>query len=309
MKVVESIGELAPGRRVVALGTFDGVHLGHRGLIELACESARRHGVRSTVATFDPMPLEVLRPEAAPRRLSGIGRRAALVSELGPDELLVVRFDQRLASLSPERFVAEVLAEGLGAVEVVVGDDYRFGHHASGNVELLRRLGEHHGFAVVAAPLVTAEGERVSSSWIRELFAKGEVMHAARLLGRDPWLDGVVTRGRGRGRELGVPTANLGWPPGRVRPAIGIYAGRAVLAPGERAVAAAISVGRNPTFEQDGEVSVEAHLLDFAGDVYGCPMRLEFRRFLRHELRFETVDDLVGQMWRDIAEVRAVLAG
>lgn len=294
------------GPRVVALGTFDGVHLGHQRLIGEAVTSAQAAGARSSVLTFDPMPLEVLRPDAAPRRLSGIGRRAALVAEHGPDELVVTRFTHALSELDPERFVADVLAGALGAVRVVVGEDYRFGVRAEGDVDALRELGGRYGFEVAAQPLLRIESERVSSSWIRELVAKGEVSHAARLLGRDPWLDGWVVRGDGRGRELGVPTANLAMPPGRVRPAIGVYAGWAEVQ-GERH-GAAISVGRNPTFGDERAVSVEAYLLDFEADIYGLPIALQFHRFLRHELRFETVDDLIARMQLDIAQVREILA-
>ena len=175
------------GPRVVALGTFDGVHLGHQRLIGEAVTSAQAAGARSTVLTFDPMPLEVLRPGAAPRRLSGIGRRAALVAEHGPDELVVTRFTHALSELDPERFVADVLAAALGAVRVVAGEEYRFGVRAEGDVDALHELGARYGFEVAAQPLLRIEGERVSSSWIRELVAKGEVSHAARLLGRDPW--------------------------------------------------------------------------------------------------------------------------
>jgi riboflavin kinase/FMN adenylyltransferase len=311
VRIVEGLDELRPGlRRVVALGTFDGVHLGHQQLVQTAIEQAARiEGGISTIVTFEPMPLEVLRPDDAPRRLSGLGRRAALVAEQGPDELLVVRFDRELAGKSPEEFVADVLVERVGAVHTVTGQDYRFGKRAAGSARDLAEIGARHGVGHSAVPLLKIDNERVSSSWIRELVSQGEVAHAARLLGRDPWLDGAVVRGEGRGKGLGVPTANLGYPPGRIVPGRGVYAGFAILAPGEERHAAAISVGWNPTFKSDRNITVEAHLLDFDRDIYGWPMRLELRAFLRHELRFDSVDELVSQMQLDIAQARAVTAG
>jgi riboflavin kinase/FMN adenylyltransferase len=284
MKVLNGIEELVPGRRVIALGTFDGVHLGHRQLIHEALGWAEQLGATSTVATFEPMPSEMLRPGQASRRLSGIERRAELIAEENVDELLVIA--------------------KAGAVHIVVGENYRFGHAAQGDVATLTALGEKLGFGVTAVALVTADGERVSSSWIRELVRQGEVMHAARLLGRDPWLDGTVVRGFARGRALGVPTANLRWTPGRVVPAPGVYAGFGVLGPGEERYPAAISVGGNPTFGDVEGTVVEAYLIGFDGDAYGRPMRVEFTRFLRHELAFETVEELVEQMWRDIETAR-----
>ena len=310
MRVVRDISELEPGtRRAVALGTFDGVHVGHRALIAEVVERARELGVRSSVATFDPMPLEVLRPGDAPPRLSTLEQRAALIAEQGPDELLVVRFDQALAQLAPEQFVEQTLVRAMGASWVVVGENFRFGHGAVGDAQSLAALGERFGFGVSAVPLQRVDGERVSSSWIRELVSQGEVDHAARLLGRDPWLEGIVERGDARGRELGVPTANLAIDAASVRPARGVYAGIAVLAGSGRRVPAAISVGWNPTFGEGRPITVEAHLIDFAEDLYGEQLRLEFRRFLRHELRFDSVDELIAQMQLDIQQTRELTAG
>jgi riboflavin kinase/FMN adenylyltransferase len=218
--------------------------------------------------------------------------------------LLIIAFTHELSLLSPEAFAEQVLVGRAGAVHVVVGENYRFGHAAEGDAAALIALGERLGFGVTAVSLVTADGERVSSSWIRELVRQGEVEHAARLLGRAPWLDGTVARGFARGRALGVPTANLRWTPGRVVPAPGIYAGFGVLGPGEERYPAAISVGGNPTFSDVEGTVVEAYLIGFDGDAYDRPMRIEFSRFLRHELAFETVEELVEQMWRDIETAR-----
>ena len=308
MRIVRDLesSELETGiPRAVALGTFDGVHMGHRALIAEVVERGLALGVRASVATFDPMPLEVLRPGAAPPRLSTLDQRAALIAEQQPDELLVVRFDQALAALEPARFVEQTLVRSMGAVWVVVGENFRFGRGPVGDAALLATLGETHGFGVTAVPLQRIDGERVSSSWIRELVSTGEVDHAARLLGRDPWLEGIVERGDARGRELGVPTANLAIERASVRPARGVYAGMAVLAD-HRRVPAAISVGWNPTFGEGRPITVEAHLLDFAGDLYDQRLRLEFRRFLRHELRFESIDELIAQMQLDILQTREI---
>jgi riboflavin kinase/FMN adenylyltransferase len=293
-----------PGvRRAGALGTFDGVHMGHRALISEVIVRARELDARASVATFDPMPLEVLRPSAAPLRLSTLEQRAALIAEQDPDELLIVRFDARLSALEPVQFVEQTLVRAMGAVWVVIGENFRFGRGAVGDAAVLAELGTTHGFGVSAVPLQRIDGERVSSSWIRELVSKGEVDHAARLLGRDPWLEGVVERGDARGRELGVPTANLAIERTSVRPARGVYAGMAVLQDGQR-IPAAISVGWNPTFGEGRPLTVEAHLLDFSGDLYDQPLRLEFRKFLRHELRFEDIDELIAQMKLDIEQTR-----
>jgi riboflavin kinase/FMN adenylyltransferase len=306
VKVVKGVEQLEARPRVVVLGTFDGVHLGHRQLIREALGRARELGVIATVATFEPMPSEMLRPDQVPRRLSGIERRAELIAQAGADELLIIAFTHELSLLSPEAFVEQVLVARAGAVHVVVGENYRFGHAAEGDASTLTALGERFGFGVTAVALVTADGERVSSSWIRELVRRGEVEHAARLLGRAPWLDGTVVRGFARGRSLGVPTANLRWAPGRVVPAAGIYAGFGVLGPGEERYPAAISVGASPTFSDVEGIVVEAYLIGFDGDAYDRPLRIEFSRFLRHELAFETVDELVEQMWRDIEAARAL---
>ena len=293
-----------PAPRVVALGSFDGVHLGHQRVIGHAVETAADRGARAGVVTFQPHPMSVLRPELAPRELSTPARRAQLIEELGPDELIVIRFTHEFSQLDHERFAAEVLRNRLHAGLVIVGRNFRYGHRAQGTIDTLAAAGERLGFDTEPSPLVEIDGTPVSSSRVRDLLSAGEVAHAERLLGRHPWLDGVVVRGDGRGRELGFATANLECAPHTAYPAIGIYAGRAHLDDGSRP--AAISVGYNPTFTDDrAHLRVEAHLLDFDRDIYGQPMHLEFVGRLRGEERFGSVDELVEQVHRDIAAVRA----
>jgi len=296
-----------PGRRAIAIGSFDGVHLGHRRVIAAAVGAAADAGLTSAAVTFQPHPMRLLRPEQAPDELSTLDRQAELTSLLGLDELVVIRFTPELSLIPADEFAVGVVAGVLGARLVFVGGNFRYGHRAQGTTETLSARGRTLGFEVEVVPMLEIDGAPVSSSRIRELLGRGEVEAAARLLGRAPWVEGMVVRGDGRGREIGVPTANLQLEQHTVRPATGIYAGRAHL-PGEDHVAA-ISVGSNPTFSDGGDrIRVEAHLLDFDGDVYGRPIRLEFTHRLRDELRFDSVDALVEQMGRDIAMTRQ-LAG
>ncbi|HET7380750.1 MAG TPA: bifunctional riboflavin kinase/FAD synthetase [Gaiellales bacterium] len=294
----------APARRAMALGSFDGVHLGHRRVIEATIAAAGDGGLRSSVVTFQPHPMAVLRPEIAPHELSSPERRARLIGELGPDELVVIPFTHEFSLLDHEAFAEHVLAERLGAASVSVGRNFRYGHRAQGSIETLAAAGERLGFGVVAAPLLEMDGAPVSSSRIRDLIAAGDVGHAAQLLGRPHLLEGVVVRGDGRGRGLGFPTANLETAPRSALPGTGIYAGRAHLPDGSHA--AAVSVGYNPTFSDDRRrVRVEAYLLDFDRDIYGQRMDLELMRRLRGEERFGSVDELVEQMHHDVDGVRA----
>jgi riboflavin kinase/FMN adenylyltransferase len=303
--VIETtLEQVQPGARAIALGSFDGVHLGHQRVIGRAVAAAAERGTLSTVVTFEPHPMAVLRPELAPKELSTPARQAQLIAELEPDELVVIRFDREFSLIEHEQFAERVLAAALGARLVIVGRNFRYGHRAQGTIETLAASGLRLGFDTEPAPLLELDGVPVSSSRIRDLLSAGDVDHAARLLGRPPWLEGTVVRGDGRGRELGFATANLDPPPRSALPATGIYAGRAHLPDGSWP--AAISVGYNPTFSDERErVRVEAHLLDFGRDIYGQPIRLEFMRRLRGEERYGSIEELVAQVHRDIAAVRA----
>jgi len=303
--VRQSLADVPPGERAVALGSFDGVHLGHRAVIGNAVSEAGARGLKSAVITFHPPPIAVLRPDVQLIQLSSLARRAALVAELGVDELVILRFDRAFSTIDPDGFAEQVLAETLGARHVSVGENFHYGQGAKGTPAKLAEDGARLGFDVHVEPLLQEGGEAISSSRIRELLGAGSVEAAGELLGRPAWLEGAVVRGDGRGRELGFPTANLALVPRSPSPAIGIYAGAAHL-PGS-SHAAAISVGYNPTFTDDrSEVRVEAYLLDFDADIYGSPLRLDLDHRLRDEIRFESVDALVEQLHRDVDQVRSL---
>ena len=307
MIVRQSLADVPAGERAVAIGSFDGVHLGHRAVIDAAVATAAERGLTSAVITFHPPPIAVLRPEVKLVQLSALSRRAALISELGLDELVIVRFDRAFAALDADAFAAHVLAGALGARHVSVGENFHYGHGAKGTPAKLAEEGRRLNFDVHVEPLLEMGGAPISSSRVRELIAAGAVEQAGELLGRPPWLEGAVVRGDGRGRELGFPTANLALVPRAAVAAVGIYAGTAHL-PGS-SHAAAISVGYNVTFTDDrSAVRVEAYLLDFDADIYGSPIRLDLTHRLRDEIRYDSVDDLLAQLHRDVAAVRALTA-
>ena len=285
MNVVRSPAELEPTDRAVAIGTFDGVHRGHRAAIDVAQEA----GLRSTVVTFDPHPRLVLGYDV--QLLTTLRRRIELLKEAGPDDILVLEFTHELSRLEPEEFVAEVL-EPIGTKTVVAAETFRFGRARKGDVDLLRRL----GIEVVDVPLV----EGVSSSRIRELLAEGRLREAAELLGRPHELEGTVVSGDQRGGTLGFPTANLAVERHLLVPAYGIYAGAAL---GGRA---AISIGVNPHYG-GSERRIEAFLLDFEGDLYGKELGIELWERLRDERAFESEEDLVRQIALDVEATRAAV--
>jgi riboflavin kinase / FMN adenylyltransferase len=274
--------ELAPAQRAVAIGTFDGVHRGHRRVLE----AAQAAGLRTTALTFDPHPRAFFGMPV--QLLSTLDRRLELLSEAGMDDVLVVRFDEELAALEPEAF-AETYLRRIGAEVVTAGDGFRFGRSRSGDLGLLERL----GFDVRHVPLV----ESVSSSHIRKLLAAGDVGHAAELLGRPPEVEGIVVMGDQRGRLLGFPTANLDVPRGLLVPELGIYAGWTI---GHRT---AISIGTNPHYGGT-ERRVEGHLLDFDGDLYGRRMVFELWERLRDEASYASEAELIDAIDRDVARTR-----
>ncbi|HEY2793414.1 MAG TPA: bifunctional riboflavin kinase/FAD synthetase [Micromonosporaceae bacterium] len=292
------------GRSVVTIGVYDGVHRGHQQIIRYAVERAAALGVASVVVTFDPHPSEVVRPGSHPAVLTEAARKASLIESLGVDVLCVVQFTPAFSQLPAEAFVHDVLVENLHASAVVVGENFRFGHRAAGDVALLRSLGRTFGFSVEGAPLV-AEGDVVfSSTYIRACVDAGDVARAAIALGRPHRIEGVVVRGDQRGRELGFPTANLMCAPHVAIPADGVYA--AWLRSRGKTYAAAVSIGTNPTFA-GLERRVEAYLLDFDGDLYGERVGLDFVERLRGQIRYDGPEKLIEQISLDVEQVRSVL--
>jgi riboflavin kinase / FMN adenylyltransferase len=297
---------------VVTIGAYDGVHLGHQAVLRLVRELADARGFEAALVTFDRHPAEVVRPESAPRLLTTLEQRLELLDATGDLDLCwVLTFDEARSKEAAEDFVREVLVDGIGARLVVVGADFHFGHRRGGNVPLLERMGAELGFEVLGLGLVAIEGEAsgvpYSSTRIRELLAKGDVAEAARLLGRPHEVRGVVERGDQRGAEhLGFPTANLTVPERICLPADGVYAGTFV-AEDEVERPAAISVGTRPTFYEDGDVLVEAYVLDFDGDLYGQRVKVRFREWVRGQERFDSTEALIEQMNADVEATRRIL--
>jgi riboflavin kinase / FMN adenylyltransferase len=282
---VTMLGDAQPRPRRVAVGEFDGVHLGHREVIR----------GNDTVLTFEPHPLAVIRPEAAPRLLTSLDAKIELIAGLGVQELVVIPFDERFAAQTPDEFIDQVLVGQLCATHVSVGENFRFGHGAAGDTEM---LGADGRFDTRVVELVEVDGEIVSSSHIRGLVAAGDVTHAARFLGSPFQMRGEVVAGDRRGRELGFPTANIVPDEELVCPGHGVYAARA------DGACAAVSVGVRPTFGTGRAVLVEAYLIDRDEDLYGRILRVDFIARLRGERRFETVEALVAQMAQDVEETR-----
>jgi riboflavin kinase/FMN adenylyltransferase len=292
------------GRCVVTIGVFDGVHLGHQRIIGRAVEVARAKGLPSLVLTFDPHPMEIIRPGSHPALLTSNRYKAELLEALGVDVMCVVPFTPEFRRLGPEEFVHEVLVERLHVSDVVIGENFRYGQKGAGDLASLTASGRRFGFSVEGVGLQGSEETTYSSTYVRSLVDAGEVQEAAQVLGRDHRVEGVVIRGDQRGREIGYPTANLSLLPWSAVPADGIYAGHLVR--GSALLPAAISIGSNPTFA-GRERRVEAFVLDFDGDLYGERVSLSFHARLRPMVRFATVDGLVAQMDQDVQRTRELL--
>lgn len=294
-----------PAPSVVSIGFFDGVHRGHQTIIRRAVRAAEEQGVRSVVVTFDRHPMEVVAPGSEPMMLMTRERRAQTLEDQGVDLVVMLPFTDELRHLSAEEFIDHVLVEPLQATRVVVGANFRFGHKAMGDVAVLSEVGPGRGFTAEGVTLLELDGVVISSTEIRAAVDRGDVELAQRMLGRPHVVDGLVVRGDQRGADLGYPTANLQVDRRIAVPAKGIYAGMARLADG-REVAHATSVGINPTFGGT-QLRVEAFLLDFDEDLYGVPLAVDFRHRLRDEARFDSVDELVAQIGRDVALARELL--
>ena len=291
----------------VAVGNFDGVHRGHQALVALAVRDARAAGGTSVVLTFDPHPSRVLSPDRAPASLMTLDQKAEILASLGVDRLAVLPFTVELSRREPDDFAREVLQQALGARVVVVGSSFRFGRGRSGDLATLRRFGDAMGFRVHGLRPVIARGGPISSTRIREALARGAVDAAQDFLGRRFFVDGVVVRGEGRGRRIGLPTANLDVVNETV-PGGGVYACWCRIEGAQAAARpAAVNIGRRPTFG-GGLTTVEAHVLDFDGDLYGRMLRLEFEDRLREERAFPGPEALVAQIRSDIDAARRVLS-
>jgi riboflavin kinase/FMN adenylyltransferase len=299
-----------PEGTAVTIGVFDGVHLGHRHVIAEARRLAAELGAKSAVVTFDRHPAAVVRPDSAPALLTDLDQRLELLASTGVDFALVVHFDEERSRETAEDFVRRELVECLRAKAVVVGADFHFGHGRRGDVALLQAMGQEHGFEVDGLQLMAsaaADARVVSSTAIRSALAAGDVDGANRMLGRPHEVRGTVQAGDRRGRELGFPTANVGVPEEILLPADGIYAGW-YLRPDGVALPAAISLGRRPTFYDDQKYSLlEAHILDFDGDLYGESARVRFVARLRGEEKFGSLEALVAQIEADVARTRDLL--
>ena len=308
------LGEVpeAWGPSVVTIGVFDGVHLGHQRIVARAVALAAGLGLPLVVVTFDPHPAEVVRPGSHPALLCSLRRRAQLLGELGADAVCVLEFTLEFSRLGPDEFVAAVLADRLHARRIVVGENFRFGHRAAGDLALLAELGEKYDFRAEGVPLLASGGVTMSSSAIRDRLAAGDVAGAAHGLGRPHRVEGVVVRGHRRGRALGFPTANLETAEHTAIPADGVYAGwlASLDEDGYQAERwpAAISVGSNPTFDGRHRV-VEAYALDRDDlDLYGVHVAVDFAARLRGMVRYDTPGELAAQIRRDVDEARALVA-
>jgi riboflavin kinase/FMN adenylyltransferase len=300
------------GASVITIGEFDGVHRGHQHIVARAAELGRERGLPVVAITFDPHPDEVVRPGSHPPLLCSARRRAELLAGLGVDAVCVLPFTLEFSRLDPDEFVRTVLVDKLHAAAVVVGEDFRFGHKARGDVQLLDKLGEKYDYTVEGRPLVVLDDVTVSSTAIRRLLDAGDVAEAAKALGRPHRVEGIVVRGHQRGRQLGFPTANVESPPHTAIPADGIYAGwLATLGESGQETnrwPAAISIGTNPTFNGQDR-TVEAYALDRTDlDLYGLHAAIDFAARLRGTLRFDSIDALVEQMRKDVDQAREICA-
>ena len=290
---------------IVALGNFDGFHLGHQAVVSRAVARAFHERRPVIVATFDPHPVRFFKPEVRPFRLTTLDQRESLFAHAGADAMLVFEFGAELAAMDAEQFIAEVLAQRIGAAGVITGDDFSFGKGRTGDAALLARLGPRYGVAAEAVPQVLLDGERISSGRIREALVEGDSRTATRMLTRDYAIEGVVQRGDQRGRELGYPTANLELGDYQ-RPKYGIYAVRVTLENGSEYPGVA-SLGVRPTFDPPQEL-LEAHLFDFDGDLYGRRIEVALHAYIREEKKFDGIEPLVAHMREDEVAARRLLA-
>lgn len=292
-------------RHVITIGNFDGVHLGHQFLLDQVVSRARETGVQSAAITFDPLPIEVLRPDMAPKLISSTDDRLSLIAAQGIDVVIPLTFDRNLASQPPEAFV-QMLAEALQPVEIIVGADFAFGHKRAGNPDVLKQLGPRYGFTVTVVDRIGGAEKQISSSRIRDLLSTGEVEEASTLLSRPFSVRETVIMGNRRGRDFGFPTANLRPSSRLALPPDGIYAAMTSIDRTEPLLPSVVYVGTSPTFD-DSIRLVEDHLLDFSDDIYGHELTVFFLRQVRGDARFTSVDDLISQMHVDKQAAHEIL--
>jgi riboflavin kinase/FMN adenylyltransferase len=307
VNVLRSIASLStlPGPVFLAVGVFDGVHLGHRAVIDQAIRGAKTAGGTAVALTFDPHPAAILRPERAPALLTSTRHKLRLLRQIGVQQALVVEFTSRFASTPPEEFISELVSAARPLRQVCVGENWAFGKGRSGNLDLLQTLGGKLGFEAVGLPAVTVNGASVSSTAIRTAVESGDLSLAARLLGRDFSVFGKVAVGRKLGRTIGVPTANL-LPESEQLPPNGVYAVN--VATGNEVRPGVANIGVRPTVSPSGtERILEVHLFDFSGDLYGCDLEISFLRFLRAEHKFPNLEALRTQIAADVSYARSIL--
>lgn len=305
MEVIHGTGSLPlEGDSAITIGFFDGVHRGHQAVIGRAVTAGQGQGLRAVAITFDRHPLETLSPGKTPKLLTTLRRKAALIQKLGVDVLFVLEFTEEVSRWPAEDFIDRVLVKGLHARHVAVGANFTFGHRAGGNIAVLTELGAGHGFTAEGVSLVKVAGRPVSSTAIREALGEGDLAWPREALGRRYAVEGQVVEGAGRGAGLGWPTANLRTPAGILLPGRGVYAGRALV--DGRPWRAAINVGHNPTFGEE-PLHVEAHLLDYEGDLRERVLAIEFWERLRDEERFGSAQALAAQIGRDVERTRQLV--
>src|SRR5688572_4962866 len=306
MQITTNLTHRTPTPAVLTIGSFDGVHLGHQALMHSVVESARSKGVAAVALTFDPLPREVLRPGQPIAYLTRLPEKLRLLAQTGLDEVIVVEFTLELAQVQAPDFIAWV-RNYLPFVELWEGEDFALGHGRTGNIEVLAQLGRDMGYELCIAPIVETDGAPVSSTRIRQAVMSGDMETATRLLGHYPTVPGTVVPGSKRGRALGYPTANFALPPHQALPADGVYATWCVRHATGEVLPSVSSIGTRPTFEDDARL-VEVHILDYSADLYGETLTAHFVKFLRGQVRFETMEPLMAQMAQDAADARSVLA-
>ncbi len=290
---------------ILTIGTFDGVHIGHQSILKNLVEEAKRFGWRSALLTFEPHPQTVIRPERSPhlRILTTIEEKEEILENLGLDVLIVAKFDQSLASKTGEEFIRDILLKKIGMSKCVIGHDHAFGKNRSGNFELMKKMSLENNYDVEQIETFMHDGLVVKSTVIRNLIHDGDTMKANQLLGRPYWFTGKVSRGDGRGRTIGFPTANIEGSPLKLVPKEGIYACRVSL--DNKRYKAVTNIGSRPTFKEDDRRLIEAHVLDFDGNLYGKEVRIEFMYRIRDERKFDSTIELQKQIWQDIETARS----